>query len=98
MLGGIVGGLYVALGIAELATHLDEPVSLIFWLSSLWGGGALVLYGVFGRPEVTTRLVIAGSLLGLVATAWTLIIPVLAIALVIFAIRDQHRGPATPMP
>ena len=27
-------------------------LSLLFWISSLWGGGALVLYGTFGRPEV----------------------------------------------
>jgi hypothetical protein len=94
ILGGVVGGLYVAFGAAELVTHVDQPVSLIFWITSLWGGGALLLYGIFGRPEVSTRMVTFGALLGLVATAWTLVIPLLAIALVILAIRDEHRDPA----
>ena len=58
-------------------THLDEPASLVFWISSLWGGGALVLYGTFGRPEIATRLVVAGALLGFLATVWTLVIPLL---------------------
>ncbi len=74
----------------EVATHLDEPASLVFWISSLWGGGALVLYGIFGRPEVATRLVVAGSLLGFLATLWTLIIPVLATALVFVTIRNSR--------
>jgi hypothetical protein len=94
ILGCIVGGLYLALGVAEFATHLDEPLSLMFWMSSLWGGGALVLYGIFGRAEVSTRLVIAGALLGVLATAWTLLVPLLAVALVVFTIRDEYRGPA----
>jgi hypothetical protein len=92
ILGGVVGCLYVAFGFAEVATHLDEPASLIFWISSLWGGGALVLYGTFGRPEVATRLVVAGSLLGFLATLWTLVIPALATALVFISIRNSGRG------
>ena len=96
ILGGIVGGLYVAMGVVEFATHLDAPGSLVFWLPSLWGGGALVLYGVFRSSPVSTRLVTAGSLLGILATAWTLIVPVLAIALVVLTINSAHRRPATP--
>ena len=94
ILGGVVCCLYLAFGAVELVTHLDEPLSLLFWMTSLWGGGALLLYGIFVRPEVSTRLVIFGSLLGLLATAWTLVIPLLAIALVIFTIRDEHHTPA----
>ena len=94
ILGGIVGGVYVAFGVLELVTHLDHPVSLFFWMTSLWGGGALVLYGVFGRPEVSTRMVTFGALLGMLATAWTLVIPLLSIVLVVLAIRDAHRDPA----
>jgi hypothetical protein len=94
ILGGVVGCLYVAFGFAEVATHLDEPASLIFWMSSLWGGGALVLYGTFGRPEISTRLVVAGALLGFLATVWTLVIPVLASALVFVSIRNSGRGAA----
>ena len=77
---------------ADAAFDRLKPAGLIFWISSLWGGGALVLYGTFGRPEVATRLVVAGSLLGFLATLWTLVIPVLATALVFISIRNSGRG------
>jgi hypothetical protein len=96
ILGGVVGGLYLALGLVELFTHLDEPASLAFWLPALWGGGALVLYGVFARAQVVAAPVVAGALVGMVATAWTLILPVLAIALVFFTLNSAPRGPAAP--
>ena len=96
ILGGVVGGVYLALGGAELATHLDEPGSLLFWLPSLFGGGALVIFGVFGRESLSVKLVTAGALLGMVATAWTLIVPVLAIALVVLTFNSAQRGPAAP--
>ena len=96
ILGGVVGGVYLALGAAEFASHLDDPGSLVFWLPSLWGGGALVLYGVFGRAVVSAKLVTAGALIGMVATAWTLIVPILAIALVVVTFNGAQRGPASP--
>ena len=96
ILGGVVGGIYLVFGIGELLAHLDQPVSLAFWAPSLLGGGALVLYGVFVRRPVSGRLVVAGALLGLVATAWTLIVPVLAIVLVVLTFNNAQRGPAAP--
>jgi hypothetical protein len=97
ILGGVVGVIYLAFGVGELLAHLDHPVSLVFWAPSLLGGGALVLYGIFGRAtRFSTRLVVAGALLGLVATAWTLIVPVLAIVLVVLTFNGAQRGPAAP--
>ncbi len=96
ILGGLVGGVYLALGAAEFATHLDDPASLAFWLPSLWGGGVLVIYGVFGREVVSAKLVAAGALLGMIATAWTLIVPAIAIALVVLVFNSAQRGPAPP--
>ena len=49
LIGAIVGGGLIILGVAELVVRLDEPGSLLFWLPTLWGGGALVLLGVFGN-------------------------------------------------
>ena len=74
----------------------DPEESDGFWLPSLWGGGALVLYGVFGREFVSAKLVTAGALLGMIATAWTLIVPVLAIALAVLSFNSVQRGPAAP--
>jgi hypothetical protein len=97
ILGAVVGGVYLAFGVAELVSHLDDPASLAFWLPSLWGGGALVLYGVFGRAGRrggSGKLVAAGALLGMLATAWTLILPVLAIVLVVLTFNSARSGPA----
>jgi hypothetical protein len=96
MLGAVVGALYLAFGAGELIAHLDEPVSLAFWVPSLLGGGLLVLYGIFGRSRYATKLVVLGALLGLVATAWTLVIPVLAMVLVVLTFNNAQRGPAAP--
>ena len=97
ILGGVVGAVYVVFGVGEVLAHADHPVSLAFWAPSLLGGGALVLYGVFGRrSRFSTRLVVFGALLGLVATAWTLIVPVLAIVLVVLTFNGAQRGPVAP--
>jgi hypothetical protein len=100
-LGGTIGAVFVALGAAELVTHLDEPLSLFFWLPSLWGGGALVLVGVFAsapRPWLSLVLMLVGVFLGLLATAWTLIMPVLVFAFVVLAIVQASRRSPPPAP
>lgn len=89
-----VGVLLLGLGVAELVTHLDEPLSLFFWLPALWGGGALVLIGVFRatlRPWLSDLLVIIGAFLGLLATAWTILMPVLILTLVVLTIVHARR-------
>jgi hypothetical protein len=97
VLGAIVGAIYIAFGVGELVAHAGHPVSLAFWAPSLLGGGALVLYGIFGRPtRFSTKLIVVGSLLGLVATAWTLIVPVLAMVLVVLTFNSAHRDPVAP--
>lgn len=97
ILGGVVGAIYLIFGIGELLAHLDQPVSLVFWAPSLIGGGALVLYGIFGRQtRFSTRLVVFGALLGLVASAWTLVVPVLAVVLVVLTFNSAQRKPAAP--
>jgi hypothetical protein len=98
-LGATVGVVFLVLGIAELVTHLDEPLSLFFWLPSLWGGGDLVLIGVFrtsARPRLSDVLVITGALLGFLATVWTVLMPVLLVTLVVLTIvRTTGQAPAS---
>jgi hypothetical protein len=97
ILGGVVGGIYLVFGAGELLAHLDQTVSLVFWAPSLLGGGVLLLYGIFGRQSrFSTKLVVAGSLLGLFATAWTLVVPVLAIVLVVLTFNSAQRKPVAP--
>jgi hypothetical protein len=100
-LGGTIGAVFLALGVAELVTHLDEALSLFFWLPSLWGGGALVLVGVFGSaagPRLSLGCMILGALLGLLATAWTVVMPVLVLVFLVLVIVQARRGSPTPAP
>jgi hypothetical protein len=96
------------LGVAEFVVRLDEPWPLLFWLPTLWGGGTLVLVGVFGtrgHPRRALFLVVAGVLLGFLPTVWTVVMPVLSIVLVVLVVRTakeladgdvSFQGPATP--
>jgi hypothetical protein len=94
-----VGVLFLGLGVAELVTHLDEPLSLFFWLPTLWGGGALILIGVLratARGWLSDVLVIVGAFLGLLATAWTIVMPVLILTLVVLTIVHTRRQALPP--
>jgi hypothetical protein len=100
-LGGTIGAVFLALGVAELVTHLDEPLSLFFWLPALWGGAALVLVGVFAsaaRPRLSLVFMLVGAFVGLLATAWTVVMPVLVFAFVILVVVRASRGSTTPAP
>ncbi len=94
----MVGGGFVILGIGEFVVRLDEPAPLLFWLPTLWGGGALVLYGVFGKsvtPRNSRLLVLLGSVLGFLPTVWTVILPILSLVLVILTIKRASRTSTT---
>jgi len=48
------------------------PSLFFFWLPTLWGGGALVLVGVFrttANARLSAVLVIVGAFVGLMASA-----------------------------
>ena len=88
VLAAIVGGGLFLLGAGELISRLGEPAPLLFWLPTLWGGAALVLLGSFhviGTRAVSKMFVIVGGVLGILPTAWTIVMPVLIITLVLRA-------------
>jgi hypothetical protein len=61
ILGAIVGGGFLILGVAELVARLDSPLPLLFWLPALWGGGVMVLIGVFrttAHPALSIAFVV----------------------------------------
>lgn len=94
----MVGGGFVILGFAELIVRLDELAPLLFWLPTLWGGGAFVLYGVFGTsvtPQNAWRLVLLGAVLGFLPTVWTVILHILSIVLVVLTIKRARRTSTT---
>ena len=100
-LGAAVGGGFLFLGVAELVTRLDDLLTLFFWLPTLWGGGVLVLLGVFrarSGSKLSAALVAVGTTAGLVASAWTIVMPLLGLALVYFTLVAARPRAATSRP
>jgi len=99
ILGTIVGGGFLVLGGAELVTRLDDPLPLLFWLPTLWGGGVMVLIGVFrmtAQPTLSIALVVVGTAAGLLASVWTILMPVLGLTLVVLTILNTGRQDLVP--
>ena len=86
-----LGLLYVAAGIAESVRAVTSgDGGLWFWLGSLVGGGALVLSGMAvssRHPNVGRTLICVGSMMGVVATGWTLVVPLIAVAVVVLNLQ-----------
>ena len=86
-LGIVVGASFLLAGILETFRVLTSgDGGLVFWFGSLCGGGAMVLLGTLGlrsRPLLALAAVTIGALAGSLATAWTLVLPVLALWLVV---------------
>ena len=89
--GLIVGCLLCVAGIAETARLvLSGDGGLVFWFGTLVGGGILVLTGTLllpNRPIPGFVLTTIGCLAGVVPTLWTVIVPVMLLALVIASAR-----------
>jgi hypothetical protein len=84
-----LGVLYVLLGVAEtVRLVVTGDGGLVFWFGTLVGGGTLLLVGARARPDGRhLAAVLAGAFLGMPATAWTLVVPVLALAVVALTVR-----------
>jgi hypothetical protein len=99
VLAAVVGVGLAALGAAELVARLGDPWPLLFWLPTLWGGAALVWVGAFALPvrsRLSRPLVIAGAVLGLLPSAWTVVMPVLSIGLVVTTLQQPGKDTALP--
>lgn len=98
LLAGLVGGGLAFLGFAELLTRLSELGPLVYWLPTLWGGSVLVLVGSFRRGmsrRTSQALIIAGVVLGLSPSIWTLVMPALSIALVFRSLTASELPAST---
>ena len=89
--GIVMGLLLVAAGIAETVRLVRSgDGGFWFWFPTLVGGGALILAGTLTRtrkPVPGLLMVLAGCLLGILPTMWTLVVPVLLIVLAILTAR-----------
>ena len=90
-----LGVVYVLAGIAEtIRVVVTGDGGLAFWFGTLVGGGAAILLGILAfrnRPRVYASLVVVGSLAGLLATMWTLLIPLVALTVVVLTLRRTAR-------
>lgn len=93
-----LGILYAVAGIAETIRAVDSGDGGIpFWFGTLVGGGTAILLGILvfrGRPRVYAALVVAGAAAGMLATMWTLVIPILAIAVIVLTLQRTSEDSA----
>jgi len=91
-LGIFLGILLIAAGVAEtVRLTRSGDGGLIFWFGTLVGGGTLILIGTVLRTRGSRLgwpLVMAGCLFGIVPTMWTIVVPLLLIALAILTARE----------
>lgn len=79
---------YAALGTLEVVSKVVEEsamTTIAFFGGTLLGGAALILCGMYAHLSGTTRrvLVMIGAVTGLLASAWTLVVPVLAMMVIV---------------
>ncbi len=95
VLAGVLGIGYVAAGLAGVVLGgTGGGTDLAIWLGLLVGGGALVLVGSFalrpGTPGVLATAI--GSVAGALALFWSVLVPVLAVALVVLSVLRARRA------
>lgn len=91
-LGIFLGVLLIAAGVAEtVRLTRSGDGGFIFWFGTLVGGGTLILIGTMLRARSSRLgwpLVVTGSLLGILPTMWTIVVPLLLLALAILTARE----------
>lgn len=85
--GILLGGLLVAAGIAETVRLVRSgDGGFAFWFGTLVGGGVLVLTGTLllpRKPDTGCVLTAIGCVAGLLPTMWTVVVPLMLVALAI---------------
>jgi hypothetical protein len=91
-LGIVLGILLIADGVAEtVRLTRSGDGGLAFWFGTLVGGGSLILAGSVLRTRfarVGPTLVLIGCVVAIVPTMWTIIVPMLLLALLILTARE----------
>jgi hypothetical protein len=97
-----VGIVFIGLGVVEVAVRAfsSDPIdteAVMYWFVALCGGGSLVLLGAFviPRPGWALAAVVIGCLMGMIATVWTVLLPVAALALVVLSILQVGKPDLT---
>lgn len=88
----LLGGLYLLAAVAETTRAVvTGDGGLLFWFGTLTTAGVLVLLGTLS-PEMRAPWrrvsVVAGACLGMPATAWTVVVPVIAVVVIVLVLRQ----------
>lgn len=101
-LGWVAAIIYLGFGLVFgfLPSHWDEAslTDQVLYIVFLVGGGLLLIAGLrlfSGSPVVGAVLVSIGGLAGAAPLFWTLLLPLVAIALIVLSVLDVRRARAT---
>lgn len=83
-----LAAVYAGLGTLEVVLKVADNaavVTVVFFGGTLLGGAGLIVYGLVAHLSCTARrvCVMLGATAGLLASAWTLLVPVLAITVIV---------------
>lgn len=92
-----LAAVYSTLGTLEVVLKISEGEAMgtiAFFGGTLLGGAGLIVCGLVARVPSTTRrvFIVLGAAAGLLASAWTVVVPVLALAVIV----TQAQGPTRP--
>ena len=84
-----LGVVYAVDCVVETVTHLDD--GLAFWFGTTFLAAVLVLLGSLRptrNPFVSGGTVALGAAIGILPTAWTVLVPVLAVVVIVLTVVD----------
>ena len=89
----VLAAIYAVLGSLEVILRLDDPDpdygAMALLGGTRLGGAAIILVGLVAplRPKYEVPVIMVGLVAGLMATLWTFVVPILAIAIVVLTLR-----------
>ena len=91
----VLAVIYAVMATLEVVLRLEDPDfgAMAFLAGTLAAGAALMFLGLFGPVPDKARVpvIMLGVVTGLIATVWTVVVPILATAIVVLTIRGDGR-------
>ena len=92
----VLAVIYAVMATLEVVLRLEDPDfgAMAFLAGTLSAGAALILLGLFGPvpQRFQVPVIMLGIVTGLIATVWTVVVPILAIAVVVLTLRGERAG------
>lgn len=93
---------YALMGTLEVVVKVAEggaPATIAFFGGTLLGGSALILCGLHAHvlDKIRPVLVVVGAATGVLASAWTVVLPVLAVVVIVINVRATAAVPGAQL-